>query len=345
MTTRSSRKRKRISSPDAVQEPDGVGNGDAEEQDAKDTDPVWESFKEEYGEFFEQLPLSLHRTFALLYELDKQAQDTEAAVLPAVRKYSRDRLSLARTESSVALKNTDENHPLMNVDIKGRSSSITTNTTTRAKPPNTILPHVSTLLYELVHAAEEKANLAKSAYDTVDRHVRLLDQSIKEQEARLGIGPRPAGLFMPAIPGRRGGQANTDDALPSTINLDDQGFHEQEAPSLRPPGRVNRTNRSARPIKGPPRTLHDPPGPTEHKRREELVGIGGGLPIDPHEPRYCYCNEVSWGEMIACDAADCEKEWFHLGCVGMTEAPRGNNKWFCTGCEEKQGKGNSRKKS
>lgn len=42
------------------------------------------------------------------------------------------------------------------------------------------------------------------------------------------------------------------------------------------------------------------------------------------EPRYCYCNNVSYGEMVACDMASCPREWFHLDCVGLTKAPRGN---------------------
>lgn len=25
------------------------------------------------------------------------------------------------------------------------------------------------------------------------------------------------------------------------------------------------------------------------------------LPIDPNEPLYCYCQQVSFGEMVACD--------------------------------------------
>jgi hypothetical protein len=45
---------------------------------------------------------------------------------------------------------------------------------------------------------------------------------------------------------------------------------------------------------------------------------------DADEPRYCYCNGVSYGEMVACDADDCAKEWFHLDCVGLKVAPKGN---------------------
>jgi hypothetical protein len=46
--------------------------------------------------------------------------------------------------------------------------------------------------------------------------------------------------------------------------------------------------------------------------------------IDADEPTYCYCNGVSYGEMVGCDADDCEREWFHLECVGLKVAPRSN---------------------
>jgi hypothetical protein len=47
---------------------------------------------------------------------------------------------------------------------------------------------------------------------------------------------------------------------------------------------------------------------------------------DGNEPRYCYCDQVSYGEMVACDADGCKREWFHLGCVGPKNAPKGNGK-------------------
>ncbi|KAJ5440897.1 Zinc finger PHD-finger [Penicillium cf. griseofulvum] len=42
------------------------------------------------------------------------------------------------------------------------------------------------------------------------------------------------------------------------------------------------------------------------------------------EPRYCYCNEISFGEMVACDNDACPREWFHLSCVGLTKPPGKN---------------------
>lgn len=54
------------------------------------------------------------------------------------------------------------------------------------------------------------------------------------------------------------------------------------------------------------------------------------MPIDPNEPTYCICQQVSYGEMVACDNRDCPIEWFHFGCVGLAAKPRGQ--WFCPRC-------------
>lgn len=53
-------------------------------------------------------------------------------------------------------------------------------------------------------------------------------------------------------------------------------------------------------------------------------------PIDPDEPLYCLCQQVSYGEMIGCDNEACAIEWFHFNCVGLTSKPKG--KWFCPKC-------------
>jgi hypothetical protein len=42
------------------------------------------------------------------------------------------------------------------------------------------------------------------------------------------------------------------------------------------------------------------------------------------------CNNVSYGEMIACDNPDCIVEWFHYTCVNVTQQPKG--KWYCPQC-------------
>ncbi|BCS05244.1 putative PHD finger domain protein [Aspergillus luchuensis] len=48
---------------------------------------------------------------------------------------------------------------------------------------------------------------------------------------------------------------------------------------------------------------------------------------------YCTCRSVSHGDMVACDNDNCEFEWFHWKCVGLTREPVG--KWFCPQCSAK----------
>lgn len=77
-----------------------------------------------------------------------------------------------------------------------------------------------------------------------------------------------------------------------------------------------------------------------------LEGVGGKGPppgaitltaqAGPDEPRYCFCNQVSFGEMIGCDAPDCPREWFHLSCVGLTQTPEGEGTWFCAECQARR---------
>ncbi|GKV23257.1 hypothetical protein SLEP1_g33008 [Rubroshorea leprosula] len=64
------------------------------------------------------------------------------------------------------------------------------------------------------------------------------------------------------------------------------------------------------------------------------------LPVDPNEPTYCFCNQVSFGEMVACDNPDCKIEWFHFGCVGLKEQPKG--KWYCSDCAAAKNRRKSR---
>ncbi|KAF3907652.1 hypothetical protein AA313_de0206019 [Arthrobotrys entomopaga] len=45
---------------------------------------------------------------------------------------------------------------------------------------------------------------------------------------------------------------------------------------------------------------------------------------------YCVCQQVSFGNMVACDNKSCPFEWFHWGCVGLTKEPAGS--WFCDHC-------------
>jgi inhibitor of growth protein 3 len=71
---------------------------------------------------------------------------------------------------------------------------------------------------------------------------------------------------------------------------------------------------------------------------ENVAGGGGGggvgeKRVNNDEPVYCYCSQVSYGEMVGCDGADCKREWFHLPCTGLATLPKG--KWYCDDCNAK----------
>ena len=52
--------------------------------------------------------------------------------------------------------------------------------------------------------------------------------------------------------------------------------------------------------------------------------------IDPNEPLYCFCRQVSFGRMIGCESDACKYEWFHFECVGLKEEP---DVWYCSDCQ------------
>ncbi|GAB2211049.1 hypothetical protein Droror1_Dr00016340 [Drosera rotundifolia] len=150
-----------------------------------------------------------------------------------------------------------------------------------------------------IRIADEKVALAVQAYDLVDAHIQQLDQFLRISEDEL----------------RRETEAAAANALP-----------DQKADANAKPGRVGESGRPGR-KKSKPTTIATP-------APANPMGMDLDLPVDPNEPTYCVCNQVSFGEMVACDNPDCRIEWFHFGCVGLKEKPKG--KWYCPDCASTQ---------
>lgn len=60
---------------------------------------------------------------------------------------------------------------------------------------------------------------------------------------------------------------------------------------------------------------------------------------------YCFCQRVSFGEMIGCDNDDCKYEWFHWACVGITSPPKDDEIWYCPDCSPKMEKRKKKRKN
>ncbi|KAF8203896.1 hypothetical protein BJ912DRAFT_841268 [Pholiota molesta] len=80
-----------------------------------------------------------------------------------------------------------------------------------------------------------------------------------------------------------------------------------------------------------------------HSTAASVVPLAAGVAVDTTDAgdgdgdgddrTYCFCDGVSYGEMIACDDSRCEREWFHLACIGLTVPPDGT--WYCDACKKK----------
>lgn len=57
------------------------------------------------------------------------------------------------------------------------------------------------------------------------------------------------------------------------------------------------------------------------------------------EQVYCFCQKLSYGEMVGCDNEDCRYQWFHLSCVNLK--PPLPDQWYCPECAPKFANGGS----
>ncbi|KAN0075307.1 hypothetical protein V8E55_011330 [Tylopilus felleus] len=376
-----------------------------EEEESKKELEVWDAFKEEHHEVLEQLPLSLHRQFKLMRELDSQSEVFHTDLLASVRRYIQLRESLAvrtaqgKSSNGEAQPNgTDVNN--VDVDQGGDTSpnamqvdstesthgnaTLNENGAKSASPSlafqpklgettRTLLQHIAQTSEEAIRTAEEKVSIAQTAYETVDRHIRLLDQAIKEQEAAISLGVRPgthlAPILLPDLVVPRWARQPRVEHSPVPSLSPEPGLYVEEPPVLElPPPQIPSPKV---PKKGKKAAAPKPTKPEKEEIHPPAVDVGGEefatartrrasvritipaqpqpvvaeptVPANPNEDRYCYCNQVSFGTMIGCDNVGCKLEWFHLGCTGLLEVPSKKTKWYCRECKPKMTqKGRSR---
>ena len=159
----------------------------------------------------------------------------------------------------------------------------------------------------------------------VDRHIRLLDQSIKEQEASISLGVRPgthlAPILLPEliVPGSRAARtvAHTpplaDEEGGMTLGM--VGGEEDGGEEVQPQRRGRAAAKKVR-IRGKPKKEDtvmvldiERSGSRGRNRNRSRGGTARTLklsgpapevvqvPPPPDEERYCYCNQVSFGEV------------------------------------------------
>ncbi|SAM05948.1 hypothetical protein [Absidia glauca] len=264
------------------------------------------SYLDDYMDTIEALPLELQRNFTLMRELDGYAQD------------------IMETVASHAIDLIDN---IKDMDAPSRFEK---------------LKRLDLVLTETLKRSEEKVALAKSTFDAVDRHCNRLDANLVKLEEDYPVGR----IRITSYPGLEPSARNLrlgfrENALKRLHGKDIKGDKKTKKRRLKdrsppPPGGVIR---SAQAQKAQDKIKSFAPG-NKSAKKTTTSASSKNVNIDPNEPLYCYCQQVSFGEMVACDNADCDIEWFHLACVDLKTVPKG--KWYCDNCTGKS-KGKQRR--
>lgn len=99
-----------------------------------------------------------------------------------------------------------------------------------------------------------------------------------------------------------------------------------------------RYNEHVRKLPPPETVVPLPPPPKKNKTRGKTKKpLKVRINFSKQETRreqgqelFCFCRDISYGPMVACDNPSCPIEWFHYACVGLLKAPRNNAKWYCS---------------
>ncbi|KAJ4721236.1 PHD finger protein ING [Melia azedarach] len=161
----------------------------------------------------------------------------------------------------------------------------------------------------------EKVLLARQAYDIIDSHIKRLDEDLNnfaEDLKQEGKIPADEPAILPPLP-----------IIPKI---------EKRKPLYVTPQSRRLDFRDRDWDRERDRDFELMPPPGSHKK-DFATGMDVDQPIDPNEPTYCVCHQVSFGDMIACDNENCQGgEWFHYSCVGLTPETRFKGKWYCPTC-------------
>jgi len=178
---------------------------------------------------------------------------------------------------------------------------------------------ISKLFVKAKEYGDDKVQLAIQTYELVDKHIRRLDSDLARFESEIKNGTS-AGPMSPQI-------ENT----PPTTNKRGRKRDKESSKKVK----------SAEVEEKGHKVGSSSPARKKQKSEIQLVaeqaassGSSGevlDMPVDPNEPTYCICHQVSYGEMIACDNPDCPIEWFHIVCMGLQNIPKG--KWYCPKCQ------------
>ncbi|XP_034097962.1 inhibitor of growth protein 5 isoform X1 [Drosophila albomicans] len=280
-------------------------------------------YLENYLDGLESLPTELERNFKLMRKLDDRAQ----TAMKSIDSHAKDFMRKLTSENGGAMSEEDRKERLE--DIKA-------------------------LFGKAKEYSDDKVQLAIQTYELVDKQIRRLDNDLARFEGEIQEKASSTRAKSEEAVAKKGGRKKTKDSKTT-------GKKKKPASSDEETGRSGNHSNSA---SGATLNASSSAGQGTKKKKskvnqEKETRKGGAqkktadvddsekesshtaathpsdvmdMPVDPNEPTYCLCHQVSYGEMIGCDNPDCPIEWFHFACVGLTTKPKG--KWFCPKCTQ-----------
>ncbi|XP_012257962.1 inhibitor of growth protein 4 [Athalia rosae] len=187
------------------------------------------------------------------------------------------------------------------------------------------LNHIQSLFNKAKEYGDDKVQLAIQTYELVDKHIRRLDSDLARFEAEIQD------------------KALNTNRVQEESTVSKKGRKKLKEKEKRKKGSAGASSEDESKVarkkqkKGGSVTSTTASGAVGSGAQADASTLGHpadvlDMPVDPNEPTYCLCHQVSYGEMIGCDNPDCPIEWFHFACVGLTTKPKG--KWYCPKCTQ-----------
>lgn len=281
------------------------------------------NYVEEYLDLVESLPFDLQRNVSLMKEIDAKYQDVLKELDDAYERYRRESDPLQRRRLQLSIQRAlIRSQELGDEKIQIASQMVE-------------------LVENRTRQVEWHSELLHSSQETPESHVPTTTSTTATAASMMSPPSSSSSSSAAAAPGKAGHHdKRRDEVTPGSGSGGGGGG--DKAGGKRSRRQKNGENRDSYgggldPIEdaglGASREKRAKTSSKKKKRskgKSEREVSPPDLPIDPDEPTYCLCEQVSYGEMIGCDNDECPIEWFHFSCVGLHHKPKG--KWFCPKC-------------
>ncbi|XP_043662131.1 inhibitor of growth protein 5 isoform X1 [Drosophila teissieri] len=275
-------------------------------------------YLENYLDGLESLPTELERNFKLMRKLDDRAQ----TAMKSIDSHAKD-----------FMRKLGENGAMSEEERRERQEDI------------------KALFGKAKEYSDDKVQLAIQTYELVDKQIRRLDNDLARFEGEIqekASSTRAKSEEVVAKKGRKKAKdSKTTGKKKKSASSDEEtgrGNNQSNANSS-----VNSSSNAGQGTKKKKSKVNQEKETRKGGAQKKTVEVDDSekeschtaathpsdvmdMPVDPNEPTYCLCHQVSYGEMIGCDNPDCPIEWFHFACVGLTTKPKG--KWFCPKCTQ-----------